>query len=117
MSADDIIRLLESLAERLTPPARHVWDLALRQIVIEGVASAIFAGVALIGGGVVFAVALRIFAGRHEHHCDHDFLYLYGSIAVATAIAISLIFGAAAITKLLNPEWAALRMLAELVMP
>jgi len=117
VSADDIIRLLESLAERLTPPARHVWDLALRQMIIEGVLSAILAGIGLIGAGVALVVVLRTFAGsrRHEDYCDHDVLYVLGSIAGAIGGTFGLIFGSAAIAKLLNPEWAVLRMLAGLV--
>ncbi len=46
MSADEIIRLLEQLSEVLSPTAQHVFELAVKQVYIQGFVSL---GVAILG--------------------------------------------------------------------
>ena len=63
MNPEDIIRLLEELATRLTPAAQHVFELAARQVVIDGIWNLlIFVG--LVASTAIGGIATRALGRR-----------------------------------------------------
>jgi hypothetical protein len=121
MNADEIVRLLDSLAERLTPAAQHVFDIAVRQVVIDGVFNAIILGVI-----VVLWLAMPFYAKWLWKWSNTLDTYDRGpakgfgiGIPIAALGATTLFLGPlllrSALNYLLNPEWQVLLRLSELI--
>lgn len=133
MNPEEIIRLLEQLAEKLTPAAQHVFDLAVRQIIIDGVFSALMA----VGGFIAFtafwviwykAIFRRAIAENEENKSksyyersngDWGFIAamasMIGGLISFFILVISITSMRTAINYLLNPEYWVLLKLAELL--
>ena len=104
MNPDDLARILDELGRRLGPAGEHVFALAVRQQIINGVFGVIAALILMIVG-VVFVVV-----GRRQIDSD-GFEWFAGGVAWIIA-AIALIGG---LSLLLNPEYAAIRELLSAV--
>jgi len=116
MTADDLAKILDELGQRLGPAGQHVFALAVRQQLIDGAI-----GAALIVVLVVLTILVTIvahngvadFNARHPHP-SNDYVGLgwrfgmYCGIWAAAVIIIAFIGGIAA-SKLLNPEYAAIK--------
>ena len=115
------VEQVKSGIESLTPAAKHVYELAARQVVVEAVASigSVFAI------GVVFSVAWWQWFALNKRHAKRDTSYGEDEFRGGTFIALSigtavfLIFALCcafdASVALANPEWAAISKLAEMV--
>ena len=115
------VEQVKSGIESLTPAAKHVYELAARQVVIEAVASigAVFAI------GVVFAAAWWQWFALNKRHAKRDTSYGEDEFRTGSFIALAILsvvffvfalcgaYGAA--VTLGNPEWAAISKLAEMV--
>lgn len=133
MTVEDIIRLLEELAAKLTPPAEYVFQLAVRQVIIDGV----FAVVLAIGGLILMAISLdvwrRLLLRRslellernrnkdwREKESD-DIVFVTGMTAIIGGMGMIFVGGSVvknieiAVNYLLNPEYWTLIKLAELI--
>ena len=131
MSPDDIIKLLQQLAEQLTPPAQHVWELAVKQTFIEGIEAAIFLAF------IVIVTLIYAYVGKHyiwpsyikaregnqgkAYYDKEDFFgvwLIYGlvGLAVGMILLFSMIFLIPTIiTNIFNPEWQTIIKLSRLV--
>jgi hypothetical protein len=106
MNPDDLARILDELGRRLGPAGEHVFALAVRQQIIEGIVW-VTVGLLLIIAGVVAFLVIR-------RQTDSDgFEWLAGGILWVVA-AVALIPG---LLQLLNPEYAAIRDLLKAVAP
>jgi hypothetical protein len=106
MSPDDLARILDELGRRLGPAGEHVFALAVRQQIIEGTLLGI-GGLILVIVGVIVAIVAR----RNDYDNDGfigwfgpGFCFLFGGVLLA-----------AALSQLLNPEYAAIRDLLKAV--
>lgn len=117
MSPDDLSKILDELGQRLGPAGGHVFELAVRQAIIDGVMS-------LVGGVVYLAaflvgVVLAVRITRRPASSDRDdfvtremapvLFLLVGGIGALVAAVCAL----GGLSTLLNPEYAAIRDLLE----
>lgn len=109
MNADEVTRLLDELATRLEGPARYAFDLAVRQVFIEGVAWVIVGSIIAAVGLVAIAAALR-----SESDDDGPFMALILGGAAFIGGLLATVF-AGLVDRALNPEWAALMRLVDTI--
>ena len=109
MNADELITLLDQLAQRLTGPAEQVFAYAVRAQ-ITGAAIWVAFGLSLIAGA---AIAVWWVSRRDLDlsNYDRDFTY-----ALTGMLAAGMAFGgvaavAANLQVLINPEWSAIQSL------
>ena len=123
MNIEEVVKTLEELANKITPAAQHVFDLALRQIIIENIIAAIASALVLIGGTILL---VRIYNKSKKGSDDHQwgslaplddpvFLLMFGVTPTVTAMLLAFFFIIGAIPVILNPEWAVLIKLSTLV--
>lgn len=117
MDAAEITRLLDELGGRLEGPARYVFDLTVRQVVLEG-----FVAVTVLIVGLVLVSVAGVTARNGPVEDATGDLTLRGLIAVVLGlISIFFLFGGAITTldggllKIANPEYAALERLIDLI--
>jgi hypothetical protein len=117
MDADKIIQLLDQISQRVGPVGNHVVELAIRQVIAESAVGLIIGLIFLIPLVLVGAV-LFWFAFSHEPQDNDDDS---GGIALTFAlfcvflVVVGLLIESGNIVHLLNPEWAAIEKLAQLV--
>ena len=126
MTPEQIIQLLDELQRRLDGPGRYVFELAIRQVVIESVVSWLV--VAALGGLTVFCAwhlrrASKLEDEKGTYSSDGDKIFMYGLIGALSAMIsgliffIALIFAIGSAANLLNPEWAALTKILNSIRP
>lgn len=114
MNSEDIIRLLDEIGTRLTDPGTHVYELVVRQVVAEAVASLITFVIFAIAGLIVLRWGIRSHVRESEeptYNPKNDLTYgqLGGGAGVCTIFFAWLATNPTAdIVRLLNPEYAAL---------
>ena len=124
MNADDLANILDELGQRLGPTGEHVFNLAVRQVVIDG-AMSLLLGVALLVGMVVTVVVTRrlYVVASAKYEANKGRAYDYSSppdaafwafatgVVVAVQAAFALIAFSCSIPYILNPEYQAIRSL------
>lgn len=120
MDAADLTRLLDELQARLDGPARYVFELTIRQVIIEAWVPLALTLLSL----VVFALAAGLLVvhtarcpGKECRHDSATCLFVLAGFAVLVAPATGAWFAIAGLPKLLNPEYAALERILRLVVP
>jgi hypothetical protein len=125
MTAEELARLLDELAGRLEGPARYLFDLTVRQVVIEAVTGLITAAVLLVTATIVGVITRRTWVhkvqkweaddySRRPDIVDHLFMPVVG---IGVALFVAWLFAMSAVTSLLNPEFAALSRLLSVLKP
>lgn len=108
MNSDDIIRILDELGERLGPAGQRVFELAVRQVFVNGITVSIL----LIG---YLVLGWFLWRKYHESQPTEDIGWFIGTVLYAI-VGLVLITGAIFyIPAMLNPEYAALRELLTMV--
>jgi len=130
MNADELTRLLDDLTSRLEGPARYAFDLLVRQMAIEGVGFAVIGVALLVIGAVVWrrgsgwsAEIWRDERAKYEKSSGYGYPDRFESVLVRLGSGalsgflwlVAMLFGWAALTRLLNPEYAALERLLTLL--
>lgn len=115
MTADQLTQLLNDLQDRLNGPAKYIFDLTMRQVVIEAIATLIGVILITLVVGIGWRIGLR--AIRKEDTDDLDFLLMFGGIFTGIAAIVAGVLTFQAVTVLLNPEYAALARIINLVIP
>jgi hypothetical protein len=133
LSPEQVIQLLEALATKLTPPAQYVFGLAVRQVVIDGVFAGLEALFALTLVAAFWTVwvrkvlplikAEREFGKTKQYSYDRpDTWQAAGFTAAAVGGMFTFFVGLVAseslhtaLNYLLNPEYATLMRLADLI--
>jgi hypothetical protein len=124
MNPDDLARILDDLGKRLGPTGEYVFALAVRQQLIEGFASlAVIGAFVLLATIATFGIRRWFQQGNAEHssgdgmHVDIETrLTIYALTWMAALIAI-LFFLGTALSKVLNPEYAAIRDILGAIRP
>lgn len=108
MNADDLAKILDELGRRLGPTGSHVFELAMRQIVINASIS--------IGAFVILLVIGLVAARPLYRWVQGNSTYGYRDMVAVVAVALYGItmlmvtwFAVAGFANLLNPEYAAIR--------
>lgn len=121
-TVDRLIDALNPVAQRIGEGAEHVYRLAVRQAIIEGIASLVLAVVlavlVYVGVRVLLWFRVQYESARERHRYDGDGWafggWLLGFAVLACAIgAIGCAFDGA--VTLANPEYAAIENLLEAV--
>src|SRR4051794_24638763 len=113
-STRQIIEALKPLADKLGQGGSHIYEVYARQMFAEGVA-----GLALIGFGWILFIAFFTFSWkRTEGFKEADegiqfFCNLICSLSLVALIASTMIGGFISVTKLINPEYAAIHRIIE----
>lgn len=130
MSADDIIKLLDQLAAKLSDPTQHVYDIAIKQMIIEGSFKGVLVVLLVLILPVILMRIARNFirwniadqAGERDwSRNDEDYeLSRWAASWVARIgsggfIFLGIVTLADAMNYLLNPEWQVLLKLIQLV--
>lgn len=127
MTADQIIELLDALKERLDGPGRYIFDLAVRQVIIEAFIAWLL--VAVLGVGLAILIITARKALRAERSDDYrsrsesDRIFfvgrftLLGLVFTGLAFFVCLVYAVSALPNLLNPEWAALARIINAIKP
>ena len=107
MNADDLAKILDELGQRLGPTGEHVFQLAVRQVYIDAVVNVV---VLILVGVAFFALASRCRAALEEDDTSYASLFL--GIATIAIVVVTMFTGVSlmfALSRVLNPEYAALR--------
>lgn len=105
MTPEQVTNLLDQLGQRLGPAGQHVFELAVRQVFIDGFTMLILTAIflAVLGWSVP-----RIYAWAQDGGDDRAMLGVIAG-AVYVLVGICLLIGDLAyIPAMLNPEYAAL---------
>lgn len=116
---DKIIEALRQLGSNLADPAAHVWTIAIRQQIVDGVFD-LFVFLILVGSLVpLVKVTQSLVKNEREnrsHYFDDSGLFTTTATAVGIGIGIAaLIFLYFGVGQLVNPEWYAVKELIQLV--
>jgi amino acid transporter len=117
MDADKIIQLLDQISQRVGPVGNHVVELAIRQVIAESAVGLII-GLIFLVPLVIIGAVLFWFAFTHEPQNiddDSDGAALAFGIFFGFLVVVILLIESGNIVHLLNPEWAAIEKLAQLV--
>lgn len=129
MNADDLAKILDELGQRLGPTGEHVFQLAVRQVYIDAGLSLVVNGVGLLFliGFVVAAAKFSIGRWRAEvaayaegkgrwspiqrgpDMSDYLFAWVVGGFLWLIFVCGMILGLVAALSRVLNPEYAALR--------
>lgn len=116
MNPDDVAKILDELGKRLGPAGSHVFELAVRQQVIQGIITLATQGIVIALGLV--AVAVGIWLHKKEIKAGTNwptdptigfFVSFVGGLVVGLALFMLLITLPTTITQLINPEYAAIK--------
>lgn len=108
MNPDDLVKILDELGRRLGPAGEHVFELAVRQVYIDGI-TAIILTVAFVVTNLILwpRVARYIEAGpRDGERGIAGFLLALLDLFIGALVAVWFLIAAPA---MLNPEYAALK--------
>jgi Ca2+/Na+ antiporter len=117
MEPSEVAELLEQLSEQLSPVAQHTFELIKTQMVIEAVVGSIFAGIGLVIAIVLSIIAVRVWTnGDHRYATDGEMFLLFGTILVWIVLLVTVLMSVGdVVTRLFNPEWAAIQYLFDTV--
>jgi hypothetical protein len=132
MDANQVIDILNQLASKLTPSAQHVWDLAVRQMIITNGVDIIAALIALIAASIA-AVKVYQWAKKGYDKCVEEnskshngyyheadpFNYIFPALMIIAALGAVIIVAIFtlinSIPVVLNPEWNVLMQIKSLI--
>lgn len=123
MTPEELGRLLDELGQRIGPAGEHVFQLAVRQAVIDGVIGIIFGLTLVIGTGVIFVKAVKWILSRestssyNDDALDKGFPIGIMSLPAGLLIATGFVSLSSGISSLLNPEYAAIRDILSRIIP
>lgn len=102
MTPDDLTKLLDALTARLGPTGQHVFDLAVRQVILTNALS-------LLGGSA--AMVLTIILARVAYRLYPSGPWDLAALGSCVAFGVALLVILRAVVPLLNPEYAAIQEL------
>jgi hypothetical protein len=115
VTPEQVLQLIDSLAQRLGPAGQHVFELAVRETIIGGI-------MRLIAGLVLLAMAAALFAAsRHFYRAASEEEHEEGPPGFDQAAAglvlsvVAMVLLWLCVPSLLNPEWEALGKIAAAV--
>lgn len=131
MNPDDLARILDELGKRLGPAGEHVFELAIRQVVIDAVITLAWAVPLLIATAITTYLVGRWTIGAYRkekaeedpraYHSVDVFPYaLSWLLAGLIIVCIVIVAGTALVynlSRILNPEYAAIRDILNAVHP
>lgn len=113
MDSSDFIEIIDEIGKRLEGPARHVYELAIRQVYVD-----LFLTLTLFIGLSVVVVLLTRNLRKHDWDAiDMSFPALMTLVFTAPALLVTFVFLVLSIAAALNPEWAAIKMIARSIVP
>lgn len=127
MTPEQIIQLLDQLGAKLEGPAKYVFELAVRQVVIDGVYSLLVVLTAIAGVVVLVKLFQKIKRATFNNvrtrsdEIDAQMVVFFAGMGTLGASLLALMFAVThahnALNYLLNPEYWTLVRLANLVVP
>lgn len=115
MNATDLAKILDELGQRLGPTGQRVFELAIRQVYIDGVMAGlllvIVAVVGIVGGPRLYRWS------QGGSYGDRDIFLMIFGVCYALILFLAVINVLIAVPALLNPEYAALRDLLAKIRP
>lgn len=118
MNADEIARILDELGRRLGPTGEYVFSLAVRQVVIDGVLSIILLAVVTVASLLAGRYVMRQYrACNCSYSCGWEMIGVVVGLCSVTVIALAGWSACYGLSRLLNPEYAALRDILGAIVP
>lgn len=116
MTPEDILSIVRSVGEMLSPTAQQAWEIASKQVQVEMVSNTIWAGL-LIGAAIGFV--FLFFKGRDQYRNDvgGDDGFTGGILMIlaGTGFLLFAVLGVAclqgAVERAINPDWYAIKLL------
>jgi hypothetical protein len=112
MSASDINNLINTLAEKLGPLGKVVWDSYIRQQIVIGCDELVWAVV--LAGVAIGAVTVTVHCWRDEEFNSENGpvgFFVVGCVIAPTAFLAALGLGLDAVGHLANPQYGAIQAL------
>lgn len=114
MNPEEILSLLESLGEMLSPTAQKVWVITLRNAVLQGYINLAWAIVAFLGA--LFSIGVGCLGLRGSDDWDADSVYTtLGFCAAGMCIVAFIPLITAAVSYLSVPEYRAMQNLMNML--
>ena len=116
MNPEDIARILDDLGNRIGPAGEYVWQLTVRQVVIDAWLWGAFGILLFLVGVACVVIAVKMYppdSGDTPISDGAAFLALTGLAASIAGILMDVMLG----TTLLNPEYHAMIRLLDSVLP
>lgn len=116
---EKIIEALRQLGSNLADPAAHVWALAIRQQIIDGLFDLFIFLILMVSLYPLVKVtqsAVKRERAKPSYSWDDSGLFIVTAVAVGSCIGIvALVFLHFGLGQLINPEWYAAKDLISLV--
>ena len=116
-TVDVVMGVIERVAAMLEPGAQAVWEIAMRQVMVQGVKSACWAVLALAVVVTGIVIMRRCYNASYDENlpseeADFYFLCMFAAFAATGGATVGLLFTVdAAISYLLNPAYYAIKLL------
>ncbi len=108
MTADEFTKLLDELQQRLQGPSAHVFELAVRQVVIQSVVVLVLFAAVTVAVAVIGPRVYR-WAQEGDSYSDRGLIVVLGGTGAAFVWGVLGYLAVVGLIALLNPEYAALR--------
>lgn len=107
---------LQKGVEALTPAAKHVYALAIRQSIIQGCIDLALLTTATVGAVMLIKQGFKFHAeDDYKNESSMMASWMIGGLLALVSAICWLADGGNILARVFNPEWAALQMLAGLV--
>ena len=108
MKPEDIARILDDLGTRIGPAGEYVWQLTVKQVLIDAWLWGAFGILPFLAG-----IGLLVIASKTRDEVDSVLVGVLGIFGVVAGAALTVVLG----TQLLNPEYHAMIRLLDSVLP
>lgn len=109
MNAEQLIQLLDELMRRLDGPAKYVFELSVRQVVVGGILD--------IGLAIALAIAIPT-VGRRIMRAERKYeggSPIFSVVVIGIACVLVVLLTIDGVSHLLNPEWYAIKDILGLI--
>ena len=120
VNPDDLARILDELASRLGPGGEYVFGLAVRQALIDGIIGTVVGTVILLAAVVGIGKAIGLSRSQladNTEFMDVAFPWVFGGIIAMVPVGFGAMSLGSGLSKLLNPEYAALTDILSRIVP
>ena len=111
MNPNDVILILERIAEMLTPGAQQAWEIAMKQVAVQASINHTFMWI----GIVLFAIGIVIFIAGASNKYGGEGWVIFGTMVWLLGFAIGAGCYIAYFQAVRNPEYQAIKILLDLM--
>jgi hypothetical protein len=119
MTPEDVLNILREIGSMLEPTAQRAWDIAMRQVIVEMIASTVWFSPSV----VVLFLSARLISGGLKRWKDSTRSWVddgserivAGGLLGITSCIFAVDSLVKVVSRLINPEWYVIQMLLSVV--